>query len=134
MELANVLAVSGMQGLYKLVTTRSNGLIIEDFDSGKKTFISVRKHQFTPLESIGIYTYSDVVDIKDIFSKMHAYGHAIPENNAHANEMHTFFREILPDYDEDRVYLSDIKKIIKWYGFLNDRNLIIKETVADEEE
>ena len=63
MDLENILSVTGMPGLYRLITTRSNGIVIEDLDTGKKSFVSMRKHQFTPVESIGIYTYTDVEDI-----------------------------------------------------------------------
>ncbi len=132
MNLENIVAVTGMSGLYKLVATRSNGLIIEDFDSGKRTFISMRKHQFTPVESIGIYTYGDVVDIMDVFKKVDASENR-PEPNAPGHELHKYFRTVLPDYDENRVYLSDIKKLLKWHSFLSDRGLL-SDTASDEEE
>ena len=133
MNLENILAVTGMPGLYRLVTTRNNGLIIEDFDSGKRTFISLRKHQFTPLESVGIYTYEDVVDLPVVFQKIQSSGVPIPDINAGASEFHKFLREVLPEYDEDRVYLSDIKKLSKWYTFLDAQNLLVAP-VSDEEE
>ena len=134
MDLDNILSVSGLPGLYKLVTTRSNGLVIEDFDSGKKTFISMRKHQFTPLESIGIYTYTDVSDIRDVFRKIEAVEVDIPDASAQGSAFHDFFRSVLPDYDESRVYLSDIKKLVKWYAFLKERNLLETTEAGDEEE
>ena len=82
MDLENILSVTGLSGLYKLVTTRSNGIVIEDLDSGKKTFISMRKHQFTPLESIGIYTYTDVADIREVFQKIDDLRDDIPPTKA----------------------------------------------------
>jgi hypothetical protein len=133
MNLENILAVTGMPGLYKLVTTRNNGLIIEDFLSGKRTFISLRKHQFTPLESVGIYTYTDVVDLPEVFEKIQSSDAKLPELSSAASEYHQFLRAVLPEYDEDRVYLSDIKKLVKWYGFLDEQNLLVA-TVSDEEE
>lgn len=133
MDLENILSVTGLTGLYKLVTTRSNGIVIEDLDSGKKTFISMRKHQFTPLESIGIYTYTDVIDIKDVLKKIDDLRDDIPQNKAQGQEFHDFFRKALPDFDENRVHLSDIRKVIKWYWFLKERGLL-ESTAADEEE
>jgi len=133
MELENILSVTGLTGLYKLVTTRSNGIVIEDLDSGKKTFISMRKHQFTPLESIGIYTYTDVIDIKDVFSKMDELRDDVPVAKAQGQELHDFFRTVLPDFDENRVHLSDIRKVVKWYWFLKERGLF-EATASDEEE
>ena len=111
-----------------------NRIVIEDFDSGKKTFISMRKHQFTPLESIGIYTYTDVSDIRDVFIKMDGFADEMPDASAPGPDFHTYFRRVLPDYDESRVYLSDIKKLVKWYGFLKERDLIDTASVADDEE
>jgi hypothetical protein len=135
MKLENILAVSGMPGLYKLVTTRKNGLVIEDYDNAKRTFISLRKHQFTPLQSVAIYTYSDVEEIQEIFRRMRDQKavHPIPESNAPSDDLHAYFREILPEYNEDRVYVSDIKKIIKWFAFLEERNMLL-ETAGEEEE
>ena len=119
--------------MYRLITTRNNGLIIEDFDAGKRTFISLRKHQFTPLESVGIYTYTDVVDLPDVFQKIQSSGVPIPDVSAAASDFHKFLREVLPEYDEDRVYLSDIKKLTKWYAFLDAQNLLVVPA-SDEEE
>lgn len=69
MKLDNVIAVSGMPGLYRLLATRPNGLLIESFENGKRQFISGRKHQFTPLVSIGIYTYKDVESLDVVLKK-----------------------------------------------------------------
>jgi len=135
MDLSNILAVSGMSGLFKLVTTRSNGLVVEDFDSGKRTFVSLRKHQFTPLESVAIYTYSDVEEIKEIFTRMQTMREKFPIPEAgKAEEYQVYFREILPDYNEDQVYVSDIRKVIKWFHFLDERKLITIESASDQEE
>ncbi|HLF64155.1 MAG TPA: DUF5606 domain-containing protein [Saprospiraceae bacterium] len=131
MKLKDIVAVSGMPGLFKMIASRDNGIIIEDFDTGNRTFASVRKYQFTPLETVGIYTYKDVQDLTEIFETMRKSELPIPDANAPGTELHTFFRKIVKDYDEDRVYLGDIKKVIKWYGFLKERNLFDRE---DEEE
>ena len=135
MNLDQILAVSRMPGLYKLVTTRNNGLVIEDMDTGRRTFVSIRKHQFTPLQSVAIYTYGDTAEISKIFQAMieNREDHPVPGTNAEPEDLHTYFRIILPDYNEDRVFVSDIKKIIKWFRFLDERNLL-KDTSSEEEE
>jgi hypothetical protein len=69
MNLKDLIAVSGLPGLFKVAANRSNGLIIEEVDSGKKRFASVRKHQFTPLESIAIYTVEDSVELSKFLKK-----------------------------------------------------------------
>ena len=121
--------------MYKLVTTRNNGLVIEDMDTGRRTFVSIRKHQFTPLQSVAIYTYGDTAEISQIFQSMMAQreDNPVPSANAAPDELHTYFRKILPDYNEDRVFVSDIKKIIKWFQFLEERNLL-SGTPSDEDE
>ena len=131
MKLTDIVALSGMPGLYKLVASRDNGVIVEDFDSGARTFASIRKYQFTPLETVGIYTYKDVIDLADVFEKMDKSKTKVPASNAQAAELYDYFRKIVKDFDEDQVFLGDIKKVIKWYGFLKERKLFEQ---SDEEE
>ena len=132
MKLEDILAVSGLGGLHKLVTSRSNGLIIEDLETGKRRFITLRKNQIIPLESVGLYTYTDVANLDQVFASMRNRKDEIPPANADGNSIHTFFREIIPDFDEDRVHLSDMKKVLKWYAFLEEHELL--EVGGDEEE
>ncbi|MEL6123943.1 MAG: DUF5606 domain-containing protein, partial [Bacteroidota bacterium] len=70
MRIDEVVAVSGLPGLFKIGATRSNGLIVEDIDTGKSRFVSVRKHQFTPLATVAIYTDMDTVEIDHVFKAM----------------------------------------------------------------
>lgn len=139
MKLDDLVAVSGMSGVFKLAANRNNGLIIEDLDNGKRKFAPARKHQFTPLASIGIFTLDDSTELKIIFRTMveQMESNPVPPANGSSKELHTYFRLILPDYDEDKVHTSDIKKVIKWFNFLNERNLIDMEDepeAKDEEE
>ena len=133
MNVKDIISVSGVPGLTKLVNSRNNGLLVEDLDTGKVKFYSLRKHQFTPLETVAIYTMMDTVELKEIFKTMMDKKDVLPivSHNAPSSEIVTYFEQILPDYDKDRVYLSDIKKIIKWYNKLDEKGLLL---VADEEE
>ena len=132
MNLENIVAVSGMPGLYRMAGSRSNGMIVEDMSSGKRRFASVRKHQFTPLESVSIYTMMDTTPLSDVFLNMskQAKDEAIPESNSGSSELQAWFSKVLPDYDADRVLVSDIRKIIKWYNALDAHQLLS----SDEEE
>jgi len=132
MKLTEIVSVSGMPGLYRLIASRDNGVIVEDFDTGKRTFASIRKYQFTPLETVGIYTYEDVKDLKEIFETLRKTRVKIPDANAPGPELHDFFRKIVKDYDEDRVYIGDIKKVIKWFAFMKERKLF--DQLEEEEE
>lgn len=120
MKLDNIIAVSGFPGLYKMLASRANGLLIESFDTGKRQFVSARKHQFTPLVSIGIYTYSDVAALDEVFRRMDESRteHPIPDPNAGLEVLRPWFATIVPDHDEDRVHLNDIRKVIRWFNFV----------------
>jgi hypothetical protein len=134
MKLDKLVAVTGMQGLFKVVGTRNNGLIIEDLDNGKRKFAPMRVHQFSPLESIAIFTYEDAEPLKEVFQAMldKKAECPLPSPNDPNGVLETYFRQILPGYDEDRVKISDIKKVIKWFSFLEGKNLLVSEPAADE--
>lgn len=134
MKIKNVIAVSGEQGLYEIITTKNNGLILKEPKSGKVKFYSVRIHQFTPMETVGIYTWTDTAEVKDIFATMHSSLDTLPvpsvkDDNTTLNK---YFEQILPEYDRDRVYPSDIKKVIKWYNSMVDLGFI--DLTGEEEE
>jgi hypothetical protein len=135
MNLEKYIAVSGLPGIFELVATRNNGLLVADMDTKKTKFYTMRKHQFTPLGSVAIYTYGDAVAIADVFKAMNEQneGNPIPETNVPAPELFKYFDKILPDFDRDRVFISDIKKVIKWYNFLDERSLL-DFSGKDEEE
>ena len=134
MNLENYIAVSGLPGLFKLVNSRNNGLIVSDIDTGKSKFVSIRKHQFTPLATVAIYTYDDATELKIIFRTMLEKFEENPPVSIkeQSSVIASYFGSILPDYDVDRVQISDMKKVIKWFNFLNERNLINLD--SDEEE
>lgn len=140
MNLENLIAVSGLPGLYRMAANRSNGLIIEDLKTGKRRFASSRKHQFTPLESIAIYTDDgDSTELKNVFRNMQQQMEDTPpvSPNASSDELHGYFADILPNYDRDRVFTGDIKKVVKWFNFLNETGALQEtedEKATEEEE
>ncbi len=137
MDLKKLVAVSGMAGVFKLVSNRSNGLIVQDFDTLKKKFVSSRKHQFTPLETISIYTEDDETsELKEVFQGMLDQIEERPpvSTSASPDEIRAYFETVLPNFDKERVYLSDIKKLIKWFNFLNQRDLFVPEEEEAEVE
>ena len=134
MNLDNLIAVSGLPGLYRMTANRSNGLIIEDLETGKKRFASSRKHQFTPLGSIAIFTDDgDSVALTDVFRNMRdQYEDQAPvDPSAKTAELFEYFTDILPNYDKERVYPGDIKKVIKWFNTLHSNGLLVD---SEEEE
>lgn len=137
MNLKDILAVSGMSGLYKLVNTRNNGLLVSSLDESARTiFCSTRKHQFTPMETVAIYTMSDTIEMKTVFERMLDQLEENPPVSPSGSkaEIEDYFASIVPDYDEDRVYISDMKKVIKWFNILNEKGYLTDTSGSDEEE
>ena len=125
MNLEGIINVSGKPGLYKVVSQGNNTVIAESLADGKKTPL-FSHNQSNMLEEIGIYTYDDTKPLSDIFDNI-----AIKENagqtlshKSSTNELTNYFREILSNYDEERVYTSDIKKVFQWYNTMQQHGLI----------
>ena len=118
-----------------MAANRSNGLIVEDPVSGKRRFASARRHQFTPLESVAIYTDDgDSAPLTNVFRNMRDQLDDNPPINPYssADELYEYFADVLPNYDRDQVHASDIKKVIKWFTFLHEGGLLVDQ--KDEEE
>ena len=128
MNLDGIINVSGKPGLYKVISRSNNTVIIESLIDKKRSAI-YSHNQANLLNEIGIYTYNDTTSLSDIFTviaKKTDCGPAISHKKL-KEELTSFFREILPEYDEERVYFSDIKKVIQWYNLMNDADLITIE-------
>lgn len=136
MNLEKLVAVTGLPGIHRIAGNRGNGVILEDLDTGKMKFASMRKYQFTPLESIAIYTNEDSLELAKVFRNMLEQKADNPPvaPNAKKDEIKEYFADIVPDYDQDQVHLSDMKKVIKWFNFLDSRNLLSLEEEVKEEE
>jgi hypothetical protein len=127
MNLEKLVAVAGISGVFRLVANRNNGLIIEDLDTGKRSFASSRKHQFTPLETIGIYIDNgETEELKVIFKKIIDTKSENPpcDADAPAEAVKAYFGKLLPNYDKDKVQVGDMKKVIKWFNFLESRGFL----------
>jgi hypothetical protein len=133
MQIKDIIAVSGVGGLSRLASSRTNGLLLENLDTGKTKFFSTRKHQFTPLETVSIYTMMDTAELKEVLSSMKALEETtpVPSSKESNDILSVYFEKVLPEYDKERVYPSDIKKIIKWYSILKEKGLL---EGTDEEE
>ena len=125
MNLEGLLYVSGKPGLFKLVSNTKNTVIIESLTDKKRRPIHSQT-QANMLEEIGIYTYNDTKPISDIFDKIaeKENGDKSISHKSSENELINYFREILNDYDEEKVYLSDIKKVFQWYNTIQNAGLI----------
>jgi hypothetical protein len=125
MNLEGIINVAGKPGLYKVVSQAKNTVIVESLTDKKRSPL-YSNNQANTLEEIGIYTYDDTKPLSEIFddiAKKEDCKQAISHKSS-TNELNTYFREILTDYDEERVYISDIKKVIQWYNALQKADLI----------
>jgi len=126
MELKEVISVTGVSGLKKLVANRNDGLILSDLDGANKKFFSSRVYMFSPLDNISIYTDEDMVSVAEVLWKMKVANDTTPiiDANASNQELSTYFSSVLPNYDKEKVKISDIKKLIRWFGILSAFDII----------
>jgi len=123
--LKGILAISGHSGLFKMVAESKNNIIVESLDTQKR-FPVYSTSKISALEDIAIYTVEGDVPLRDIFktiSEKEDGGQAISPK-ASGNELKAYLEEILPDYDKDRVYVSDIKKVVLWYNTLHENDML----------
>ena len=133
-DVKNFVAVPGMTGVQKLIAVRSNGLIVENFDSKDRKFIQTRGNDFSPFETISVYIDGgDTVPLAKVFTAMKEQlaDNPLPSEKDASPVLRNYLVSILPEHDRDRVHISDIKKMIKWFNFLSSRDLL-KEAVAAE--
>jgi hypothetical protein len=134
MDLSIILAISGKSGLYKVVSQIKNGIIVESLEDGKKMPVFATSRS-SSLEDISVFTVNEDLPLKVVFKKIYdqAKGEKVIDQKADKAELVKYFESILPDYDAERVYLSDIKKILNWYNLLVDKKVMSFEEEAKEE-
>ena len=139
MELDKILAISKKPGLYKLITQSRGGFIAESLLDKKRISVSISSN-VSVLSEIAIYTLSEEIPIKTVFSKIFEKENGNLTSispKASKDDLEAYFFSVLSDYDEDRVYASDIKKVLIWYNLLNEQNFLdfkTKTPVLEEEE
>lgn len=127
MKLDHILAISGLPGLYTMVTERKGGLIVEEIATKKRSFVAARKHQFAPLESMAVYTSDGEAEpLREVFKRMEeqAADNPAPEPKADKDVLFEYLADVLPTYDPNRVHASDIKKLLKWYHYLKNHGAL----------
>jgi len=135
MDLSKILSISGLGGLFHLENQRDNGLIVRPLEGGKSRFVSSRKHLFTPLENITIYTLDDSIPLKEVLEAMKKKSDdlPLPVPKSDGAVLHEYMKAVIPDYDDERVYTSDIRKIIKWYMQLDAAGRLLLEEKEEAE-
>lgn len=136
MEYRQIVAVTGLSGLYQLMSTKNDGAIVRSLTDKSVKFVSARIHHITPLESIEIYTTGDNVRLHEVLEKIKGNESKVSELNSKKDDKaaKAFFKTILPDFDEDRVYTSDIKKVLRWFDILKANDLLNFDYLKEQPE
>lgn len=127
MRYIEIVAITGLSGLYQLISTKSDGAIVKNLDDNTTKFVAARSHNVTPLDSIEVFTITDNVRLFDVFQSFKENDTILEEfdlSKADNKKIASTFATLFPDYDKDRVYVSDMKKIIKWYKILKKLDLL----------
>jgi len=132
MEYSKLIAVTGLPGIFELVSSRGDGAVVRSLDENKTQFVSSRVHNFSHLESIEVYTQRDNVNLVDVFKAMEKDGGALPDAKDN-DAVKSYFEKVYPEMDFDRVYPSDMKKMVKWFDVLKKHNVEIKLSELPEE-
>jgi hypothetical protein len=134
MEYNRIVAVTGLTGLFEIVSSKSDGALVRSLADNSTKFVASRVHNLSHLESIEVYTTGENVNLTEVFLAMKASSEPLP--NAKDNKaLKAYFEAVYPDLDFERVYTSDMKKMVKWFEILRDANIEIKvpEVSADDE-
>ena len=132
MEYSKIISVTGFGGLFELLSSKSDGAIVCSLDDKTTRFVSSRQHNFSHLESIEIFTVRDNVNLADVFLEMQKNSTPLPDTKDNA-AVKKYFEAVYPDIDFERVYTSDMKKMVKWLEILTANNIEIKAPEAGEE-
>lgn len=135
MKLKDILAISGKGGLYKFISQGRNAIIVESFADKKRTSVYAST-KVSSLEDIAIFTSTEDVPLADVLKKISdkENGGKTISHKSSPDELKGLFEEILPDYDRERVYVSDMKKVVNWYNLMHEYDLLNFEEEENEEE
>ncbi|RNC89530.1 MAG: hypothetical protein ED555_08625 [Allomuricauda sp.] len=135
MALEKILSIGGKPGLYRLLTQTRSGFVGESLLDGRRISVGLRNN-VSLLSEIAIYTLEEEVPLREVFQKIKEKEEGGKTSIGHKEEkikLEEYFFDVLPNYDEDRVYASDIKKIIQWYNILHDKGITDFSESDDED-
>ena len=130
MEYTKLISITGMSGLFEVVGSKTDGAIVRSLEDNTTKFVSSRVHNFSHLESIEVYTEQENVNLVEIFLAMQNSAEKLPSEKD-AKAIKAYFKKVYPAMDFERVYDSDRKKMIKWFGILQEHKIEIK--LSEEE-
>jgi len=132
MEYSKIIAVTGLPGLYELINSKSDGAVVRSLDDKTTKFISSRVHQFSHLESIEVFTQNENVNLADVFNAMKGSTEQLPDQKDN-DKLRKYFEKVYAEIDFEKVYSSDLKKMVKWFEVLTKNSIEIKLSEPEEE-
>lgn len=134
MDYNKLVAVTGLSGLYELISSKADGGVVRSLEDKTTRFVSTRIHNFSHLESIEVFTTKENVNLVDLFTAMKASEEKKPDAKADTKVIKAYFQKVYPDLDFEKVYSSDMKKMLKWYEILTANDVEIKLSENPETE
>lgn len=134
MEYSKLVSVTGLPGLFELLSSKSDGAVVKSLEDNATKFVSTRQHNFSHLESIEVYTTKDNSTLAEVFDAMKKSKEKVLESNADGKALKAYFEKVYPEMDFDRVYGSDMKKMIKWYHIIQKNKIEVKIKTEEEKE
>lgn len=131
MEYNKLISVTGFSGLFELVSSKTDGAIVKSLDDNTTKFVSSRMHQFSHLETIEVYTTDENVNLIEVFNAMNAAEQALPQEKDN-KAVRAYFELVFPAMDFERVYSSDMKKMVRWFGVIKKHGIELKLTETPE--
>lgn len=125
MEYGKIISVTGLGGLFELVGSKKDGAIVRSLDDKSTRFVASRTHNFSHLESIEVYTSAENVNLVEVLTAMQNSSEPLPSDKDGA-AVKAYFEKVYPEMDFEKVYASDMKKMVKWYNALKANNVEIK--------
>ena len=125
MEYSKLISITGLPGLFEMLGSKTDGAIVRSLDDKTTKFVSSRVHNFSHLESIEVYTVRENVNLVEVFQAMEKSKEKLPAEND-AKAVKTYFEKVYADMDFDRVYASDMKKMVKWFNILKANQVELK--------
>src|SRR3954470_2874389 len=132
MEYGKIISVTGLGGLFELVGSKKDGAIVRSLEDKSTKFVASRVHNFSHLESIEVYTVRENVNLVDVFNAMENSSEPVPSDKDGA-AVKAYFEKVYPEMDFERVYSSDMKKMIRWYRLLKANEVEIKLSQEEQE-
>ena len=134
MDYNRLVSVTGLGGLYELMSSKADGGIVKSLEDNSTKFVSTRLHSFSHLESIEVFTTKDNVNLVEVFTAMKNSAEVLPDGKADAKAIKAYFEKVYPDMDFVRVYGSDMKKMVKWFALLTANEVEIKLSENHEQD